>query len=733
MAKDRTEAEVEGWQVRGRRKGKRLAMRRPKAEEKHFEDRVWCLLYRLGFPILSTGSQCFLVHDNTLPNSPKNQIDAVGIDDLVCVAVECKFQHKLGVRARLAKEIQHLASLKQRIQAGARAFAGTGRAIVPILWTFNVDFAQVQQERANGEGVILLDERDLAYYESLAKEIGEAARHQFLADLLPGKRLSAADFEVPAIRTKVNGRFAYTFSAHPSDLLPIAYFAHRVHGKGPMTDAYQRMVKGSRIKSIKSYISDANFFPNNILINVTDRNCLRFERAKKQFQGDVDFGMLYVSGRLGLAWIIDGQHRLLAYAGMEESSKHSVTVTAYDELPADIQARLFADINNKQKRVPQSLLLQISADIGLQAEKEVDRIHAIVTKVIQELESRPGSVFRGRVVMADQKKTPKRAITLTQFANVLIKPGFYVRKEKGGRITDPAALWRPDLADCIERTISIISFWFSGLVAANEAWWEHGSGPGGGLAMNNGVIICSNILRNVFDQLESELDNRLSGLTVQELQRVLRPFRDRLAEVLASLTDEERRSVRQLRGVGDVYNAGTRRLQAALRSVMPEFDPEGLDEWLEAQKSQANQEAMSLIAKIEPHIINSIVAELKELYGAANERFWLDGVPRAVRQKADERFNEDDGRRTDRWRYLDLIDSRTILQKKENWEKLGDDFAYPKGNQSKESGTKWLVKLNEIRRGVAHPASGEIVSSEDIDFLHEIFDFLFGTPEVIDD
>src|SRR3972149_11799010 len=95
----------EGWS-RTKKKGKRRSeIRRSKSLDRAFEDRVWCLLYRMGFGQLSHGNKCELVHDEE-NGTTKNQLDAVALDDFAAVVVECKAQEALGPRSSLPKDIQ---------------------------------------------------------------------------------------------------------------------------------------------------------------------------------------------------------------------------------------------------------------------------------------------------------------------------------------------------------------------------------------------------------------------------------------------------------------------------------------------------------------------------------------------------------------------------------------------------------------------------------------------------
>lgn len=84
---------TKGWAIHKKNKtATRLARR--KATDKQFEDRVWVLLYRMGFKLLSSDGGAFLLLNANDPKGPENQIDVVAVDDEVAFAIECKSSEK---------------------------------------------------------------------------------------------------------------------------------------------------------------------------------------------------------------------------------------------------------------------------------------------------------------------------------------------------------------------------------------------------------------------------------------------------------------------------------------------------------------------------------------------------------------------------------------------------------------------------------------------------------------
>jgi DNA sulfur modification protein DndB len=64
---------ADGWILEKRNKTT-SRLRKPKSYDQRFEDRIWILLYRMGFQYLSDQGAAHLVLNATEPKSPNDQI-----------------------------------------------------------------------------------------------------------------------------------------------------------------------------------------------------------------------------------------------------------------------------------------------------------------------------------------------------------------------------------------------------------------------------------------------------------------------------------------------------------------------------------------------------------------------------------------------------------------------------------------------------------------------------------
>lgn len=165
------------------------------------------------------------------------------------------------------------------------------------------------------------------------------------------------------------------FEMPSDDLLKIAKFSPR--SESPR--GIQRAHKEDRDREIGRFItSDHPFFPNTIIINIP----LQF--SKDYYNTETKF--LTVDIPLKEAYVIDGQHRLRAFASKyRKGVSLNLVVSAYFGLELPTIAEIFTRINFFQKPVSKSLvydLLDLSNDPEFQKYKEAhDIVNILNTKI----------------------------------------------------------------------------------------------------------------------------------------------------------------------------------------------------------------------------------------------------------------------------------------------------------------------------------------------------------------
>jgi DNA sulfur modification protein DndB len=705
-----------GWTIDRKNKAT-TRVRRDKPHGQLLEDRVWSLLYKMRFGFLSgkTGAVLELPGEDSAPTT---KIDVVGMDGEIALAVECKSSDKPARRPTFQEELGKHRLIRENFAQSIRKQFPTDfrRQVVLAMFTSNILLSENDRTRAKQANVVVLDERDLAYYETLVNHLGSAAKYQFFSDLMPGKDVPGLRIRVPAIRHKMGGTHCYTLAASPEYLLKICYVSHRSKGKASDVDAYQRMVQKSRLNKIRKYISENGYFPTSIVINL-DSNRVRFERVKQEDDSAEHglLGWLEIRPAYKSAWVIDGQHRLFGYSGQDRAPKSRLTVLAFAGLRPSEQARLFIEINSKQKRVSQILLQTLIAELNWDADDPRVRLGAIISKVVQELDADPESPFYHRIQTSDDSKDAIRCITITSLHSAIEKTKLHIVKEKQGNVVEYGPLWGGDNRGTLDRTARVLNQWFKIIAGAAPDWWEKGANPGGGLAMNDGVSACVAVLRSVFEHLDQQ-GKKLLHFDADDLFELTRKYGVALADYLGALSEEERQKFRELRGIQGI-TARTRRCQKAIRDRYPEFNPEGLERYLEEEKAQTNTRSKEIIDRIETTLQKVILEELKREFGEDESEWWIEGVPKTVRVEVGKRYEDDDGKRGSKEHYFDLIHYRKIAT--DHWDIFKDLLGFGKPGASKERATAWMNELNEKRKIVSHASSAISLSLEDLTQLQE--------------
>lgn len=697
---------------------------KPKSHDKALEDRVWTLMYRMGFSELSGAGGAFQLLNASEPKGPHNQIDVVAIDSEVAFAIECKSSENPKKFADFSTILAKHVALKEKFTRAVSAQLPVNHKRVTrfAIWTSKIITADNDRTRANSAGVTLLDEKDLEYYELLVLQVGTAARYQFLADVLEGRGIPGLEIKIPAIRARIGGSTSYSFGISPDYLLKIAFVSHRARGKASDIDAYQRLLKKSRLKSIRQYISDGGIFPTNIVVNIAESRWLSFDRGKQE--GDdksATFGWLTIRPAYRVAWIIDGQHRLFSYADHPSAAKSLISVIAFVGLEPSEQARLFVDINAEQRKVKQSLLQELYAELHWDADEPEIRVQAILSKVIQALDSDLKSPLFGRVLKADDARSEVRCISLTSIFHALEKTGLFIARTRKGSVLEYGPLWDGDNQATLKRTVTVLIGFLDTVKSAAPELWEKGSAEGGGLTMNDGITVCLNVLRSAFYHLQNTKRFTLSELGAPELVEVLEPYGRAVGQYFATRTPDQMTQFRSLRGIQG-QTTGTRRAEEFVQSLDASFDPPGLREFLSREKAQTTTQAFELLQGIERVLQSTILSELKSEFGNEEADWWFAGVPKGVRKKVDDRINEEGGKKGGREENFDLIDYRDIAEA--NWSLFEAPLARGKGN--KQARTKWLAEVNDLRKPVMHASKGQSlpITEEQVAFLEEIHRWL---------
>ena len=261
-----------------------------KAFDERLENKLWCLLYRMGYKDMNQGHNFKIRYKRKDGEYDEKQIDVFAKDDETIVIAECKSASVLK-KKNLQKDIDSFANVKGGMANSVKKFYG--KEYKPkILWLFvteNIIWSSPDKERAKAENIRIITEREFTYFKQITDHLGPASKYQFLAEFFQRQRIpELQNKSVPAIRGKLGGRPFYCFVTTPMQLLKISFVNHRALDDPEGYPTYQRMIQRSRVKQIGEFLKKGGFFPTNFLINFTNK--VRFDISHKDDENDIHYG-----------------------------------------------------------------------------------------------------------------------------------------------------------------------------------------------------------------------------------------------------------------------------------------------------------------------------------------------------------------------------------------------------------------------------------------------------------
>ncbi|MCS6902841.1 MAG: DGQHR domain-containing protein [Candidatus Bipolaricaulota bacterium] len=296
------------------------------------------------------------------------QIDAAFDYENYRVVIECK--EKDAPVISLLEPINKLSSVIAEARRAEPHKTYLGVIVV------NFDWAEIKPEdvqKANSQGLKIWTAERVRFYDKLIDALNpELALLSLFKDEFGVTRDTGRVISVPAIKTTRFGKDLLTFELEASKLMPLAYVFRLTD---PHTEAYQRMIDKDRLMEIAAELSKEKLevnFPNNIIVS--------FEEGVRWEPTDGNVGTLHIPERYGIAWVIDGQHRLYSFCKLQNkeiAENFKLVVTAFQNLTKAEQATVFRTVNNKQKKINANLV-----DFLLSKEVATDDPRSIAARVI---------------------------------------------------------------------------------------------------------------------------------------------------------------------------------------------------------------------------------------------------------------------------------------------------------------------------------------------------------------
>ncbi len=609
---DVQEYEQKGWVVH--RPGKRITrIKREKSHNKWLEDRVWCLLHKMGYHIMN-GENFKVSFERSDRSTGKKQIDVFAADSETAFVIECKSRQKRDRRS-LQKDILETVALKEYIRRSIYKLYNDSPK-PKIIWAYvtnNIIWSEPDVDRATDGGIIIITENELQYFEAFIRHMGPAGKYQILGEFLKRQKVPGlGEIKIPAIRGTVAGETFYSFVTTPRNLLKIAFINHQALNHPDGKPAYQRMVTSSRIKEIGKFIENGGYFPTNILVNFTCKPRWELISNKENTDPNIKFGWLTLPSMYRSAWIIDGQHRLYGYSHLSEQFlDQSLFILAFEEMATRKEADLFVTINHKQKSVPKSLLVSLLADLKLGDSDPSTALFALASAVVRSINIDKTSPFFRRFTQHGVPPEPQQNLTISEAVHGL------KASELLGKVAHKTIVRGP-LADAtdektVERARKVLNLYFEALRNANPKRWE--TGKGGYLCYNPGIRAHFMLIAEIVKYLSHKKGLDFYTLPVEKFATEVIEVAQHAFNFVAQSTDETiNKNFKVTFGSGGPKEY-LYRLYTIIHAALPDFGPEEFVNWRSKTESERVDEAKIFAMQLSEKMVDCVIKTLKRVHG----------------------------------------------------------------------------------------------------------------------
>lgn len=266
-----------------------------------------------------------------------------------------------------------------------------------------------------------LNKYDFDYFVDTYIKVGKLARNDLFSflDIRPSQPMHR---EVDAIQFYLGSSVrAYAYVDTAKNLLQYCYVFRRKKADV----GYQRVLQKGRIGDIAKKIQKADFFafPNAILITCPDGSELCSN--PKVYSDCPSHVRIRLPNYFSACRVIDGQHRLLGFAWLQESyqESHFIPVVILENIQQFDEMKTFIEINREQKKIDKNLILALQADFDWDInENERQYFEKLVVEAAKKLNGRPP--LKGKIFIPEALAKKKGKIALATLVAAIMGNNF---------------------------------------------------------------------------------------------------------------------------------------------------------------------------------------------------------------------------------------------------------------------------------------------------------------------
>ena len=671
-----------------------------KSEGVQFEDDIWCMFYKLGFRNLNSDEQLRIQWG---PNpTDTQQLDVVAVGEEAIFVVECKSAAKPKSHS-FKIELTNIGNYKEGVTSVLQKIYGCNKRVKFIFATRNYRFAEEGEDimRMKNSNIFHLNDNSYNYITNLIKSYKESVIYQFYGLMFKDELINDSKIKIPVLKGNMGNHNYYIFSIEPILLLKIGFVLHRTRVNDSMAPTYQRLLVPSRLNGITKFIDEGGYFPNSIIINFNapnDNLKVEFTPIKSNTDSKSEFGFLHIPNAYGIAYIIDGQHRVYGYAQSQFKYKNTIPVVAFENMESEEQLKIFMEINENQKAVTPSLRLDLEEDLYWKSNRLDSRMKALRSSIIKGLSGNSNHVLYNRISVGEDSSL----LSFKPFDTALGRSGLIPKAT--------ATQWTGNLDTCIyninETNIDIamkdsrkkITIFIDGAYSIADKILEDDA-KNNYLFSNRGTFAFITLVGSIHEYLVHIGELSLAS-TVQARLDAISPYITKLAECLNKLSEEEARTIKGQLGQGaDIF--WLRSFQNIINRNFPDYYPDELIEWKETQDKGLQDEATAMKEDIKKQLKNVVFSRLEAIY--SNK--WINNVA-VLRNEVEGRIikmygDNDDFEMSDYdWKdFIDVPEYKEIIEKNFSHQLFEEAFAINIGLQfrTKKDKLYWLSLITEPR------------------------------------
>lgn len=726
----------QGWEEYAKPLKTKTLLRKVKDHSKKFEDDVWCQFYELGFRKMNYDENLVLPFSKNLGDT--KQIDVIAINEETIFIIECKSSENFKKAPSYKDEFDLLSLRLDGFKKALHQIYGSHYKIKYVFATRNLrfDLDSIDILRLKSTKSFFYDNNTYSYINSLIKNYKSASLYQFLGLIFKNELINSEKIEIPAVRGVMGNKKYYMFSIEPHILLKMGFILHRTKANVTEFPTYQRLLVPGRLKGITKFIDEGGYFPNSIIINFnSSKHKILFEAASKLGDSSSCFGTLKIPNSYGIAYIIDGQHRVYGYAGTKFAKNNTIPVVAFENLDTIEQLEIFMDINQNQKAVSPSLRLDLEEDLYWESERADSRIKALRSSIIKQLCNSESSPLFNKISVGEDKAVLTFKPFTAAISNSNLLPSAQGNKYNEDSLV--GSLYDTNNHDHNQEMNKakkrIVDFLIYSYDYVEQEYPKIFNREKYFILSNRGTFAFISLIGDL-NRFETKKGNVNKTTNSKERFEIIKPYLKALLDGISKLTKEEEEAQLTLLGAG-ADTKWLRFFQSIVNSIYPDYNPTELVDWKERQNEVYQSEGRKYVREIERFMKKTILKNLKILFGdnweleietiqsacllranAENKKNYKDGLSKRVEWT--EMFNINDYNKIieDYWSKKPEIDENDYI----TFERI---FSIDIGvGKNKKEVLKWISYFNSYRNQLAHEGSKEKgINKKEVEFLEKIY------------